>query len=137
MLSPARRYPEWCLVTVNCTNTNTKSDKPRLHSLVPMGTSLHRDFTRHLHFGLMSISKLAHFGLRFPVFPEPEEVIPDNETLIHRFSVIFTSKNMRRYLGVFGPRKAGTYGFSAEPAFLPGWKCYQVLSEPADFSVGE
>jgi len=37
MSSPARRYPEWCLVTVNCTNTNTKSDNPRLHSLVPMG----------------------------------------------------------------------------------------------------
>ncbi len=44
----------------------------------------------------------ARIGLRFPVFPGIETVIPENETIIHAIPVIFTSVRQRRYLGVFG-----------------------------------
>ena len=53
----------------------------------------------------------ALYGLRFPVFPETEEVIPENETVIHAFPVIFTSVRQRRYLGAFGQRKGRWNGF--------------------------
>jgi hypothetical protein len=51
------------------------------------------------------LPKKARTGLRFPVFPVTETVIPENETVIHAITVIFTSETMRRYLGVFGRRK--------------------------------
>jgi hypothetical protein len=53
----------------------------------------------------------ARIGLRFPVFPGTETVIPKNETVIHAIIVIFTSETMRRYLGVFGRRKGRGDGF--------------------------
>ena len=77
-------------------------------------------------------------GLRFPVFPGSEEVIPENETLIHVFSVIFTSENMRRYLAVFGWRKGSGNGFQAFPAsFLEPYGLPDRIGEVHDFYVGE
>ena len=64
------------------------------------------------------LPKKARTGLRFPVFPDTETVIPGNETVSHAIPVIFTSETMRRYLGVFGGRKGRGDGFQPVSAYF-------------------
>ena len=57
------------------------------------------------HFGDTPIRAL--YGLRLPIFPVPEGIIPENGGIIHPASPVLTPERQRSYLATFCGRNGG------------------------------
>jgi hypothetical protein len=61
------------------------------------------------HFGVGGIRAL--YGLRLPIFPEPEVIIRQNEGIFTKFLTLFTTVRRRSYLATFEGPNGSENGF--------------------------